>query len=83
MEAFFKAQGMKGAMLRYSVEETRARRVKLRRRTARTAYLQLEIEGHTLDADLAWHVRAWGWWVFREARKDLTATTLFTPTGSH
>ncbi|MBI4454521.1 MAG: DUF1156 domain-containing protein [Acidobacteria bacterium] len=23
------------------------------------------------DVDLAWHVRAWGWWVLREARKDL------------
>lgn len=24
-----------------------------------------------LDADLAWHVRAWGHWVLKEARKDL------------
>jgi putative DNA methylase len=23
------------------------------------------------EADLAWHVRAWGWWVLKEARKDL------------
>jgi adenine-specific DNA methylase len=23
------------------------------------------------DADLAWHVRAWGWWVLQRARKDL------------
>ena len=23
------------------------------------------------DADLAWHVRAWGWWVLQQARKDL------------
>jgi putative DNA methylase len=23
------------------------------------------------EADLAWHVRAWGWWVLQRARKDL------------
>jgi adenine-specific DNA methylase len=23
------------------------------------------------EADLAWHVRAWGWWVLKQARKDL------------
>lgn len=23
------------------------------------------------DADLAWHVRAWGWWVLQKAREDL------------
>ncbi len=23
------------------------------------------------DVDLAWHVRAWGWWVLQQARKDL------------
>ncbi len=23
------------------------------------------------EADLAWHVRAWGWWVLQQARKDL------------
>lgn len=23
------------------------------------------------DADLAWHVRAWGWWVLRKAKEDL------------
>lgn len=32
-----------------------------------------EGHGHTeeLDADLAWHVRAWGSWVLAEARKEL------------
>ncbi|MGH2360653.1 MAG: DUF1156 domain-containing protein, partial [bacterium] len=31
-------------------------------------------QGHLLeipDADLAWHVRAWGWWVLQRARADL------------
>src|SRR5438105_5412848 len=24
-----------------------------------------------IEADLAWHVRAWGWWVLQKAREDL------------
>ena len=24
-----------------------------------------------VEADLSWHVRAWGWWVLRQARKEL------------
>jgi adenine-specific DNA methylase len=32
------------------------------------------------DADLSWHVRAWGHWVLNEARKDLTE---FYPTYAH
>lgn len=30
-----------------------------------------EIEAELLDADLAWHVRAWGRWVLKRARQDL------------
>ncbi|MCL4516330.1 MAG: hypothetical protein M1379_12195 [Firmicutes bacterium] len=26
---------------------------------------------HLVDADLAWHVRAWGWWVLRRSKADL------------
>ena len=31
----------------------------------------LHFEGHCLEADLAWHVRAWGQWVLDRARRDL------------
>src|SRR5207248_3744987 len=31
----------------------------------------LQLEGATLDTDLAWHVRAWGQWVLAQARKEL------------
>ncbi len=31
----------------------------------------IETEAATLDADLAWHVRAWGWWVLQQAKADL------------
>lgn len=30
-----------------------------------------DVAAEELDADLAWHVRAWGRWVLKEARKDL------------
>lgn len=31
----------------------------------------LEAAGVSLEADLAWHVRAWGMWVLKQARKEL------------
>jgi hypothetical protein len=31
----------------------------------------LETAGVSLEADLAWHVRAWGMWVLKQARKEL------------
>ena len=71
MEAFFKAQGMKGAMLRTQLKKLGIEEAKPNTSGARQPSLNLEIEAHTLDADLAWHVRAWGWWVLREARRGL------------
>jgi len=77
MEAFFKAQGMKGAMLR---SQLRKLGLEARDGSIQQPELQdfetgrpvdLEVEEHTLEADLAWHVRAWGWWVLREARREL------------
>ncbi len=83
MEAFFKAQGLKGAMLRTqlrklgldgpAVTTAPASGKKSRRRAKgdQPVLEGLEIEEHALEADLAWHVRAWGWWVLREARREL------------
>ncbi len=78
MESFFKAQGFKGATLRsqlrkMGLDEGRQRRSRqdslLDAQTGKE--IDLTIEEHTLEADLAWHVRAWGWWVLREARREL------------
>jgi adenine-specific DNA methylase len=78
MESFFKAQGFRGATLRsqlrkLGLHEGRRRRSKqellLDAKTGKE--IDLTIEEHTLEADPAWHVRAWGWWVLREARREL------------
>src|SRR5207248_9196321 len=33
--------------------------------------LKLNTQAASVEADLAWHVRAWGWWVLQQARADL------------
>ena len=65
MEAFFKAQGVKGALLR-----TRLDRLGLAKDPAPQKDW-LESGDPLLEADLAWHVRAWGRWVLARARKEL------------
>jgi len=65
MEAFFKSQGLKGALLRTQLE-------KLGIGKNNKPFLKgFKIEDPLLEADLAWHVRAWGKWVFNHARRDL------------
>jgi adenine-specific DNA methylase len=44
---------------------------KSRRRTARKGPSVQEQMFEVPAADLAWHVRAWGWWVLQRARADL------------
>lgn len=71
MEAFFKAQGFKGALLRTQLE-------KLGLGENSAPFLAGTAPDSThLDADVAWHVRAWGKWVLDRARRDLAA---FYPT---
>jgi len=65
MDAFFKAQGLKGALLR-----TRLQRLGLGEDPA-PQLTGIEAGDPLLEADLAWHVRAWGRWVLARARKDL------------
>jgi len=31
----------------------------------------IKVDVASVEADLAWHVRAWGWWVLQQAKKDL------------
>ena len=63
MEAFLKAKGYKGVALRTLLEGLNH---------ADNTQLDLVDSGDTLlEADLAWHIRAWGRWVLAQARKDL------------
>jgi adenine-specific DNA methylase len=65
MEEYLKAQGFKGKELELQLEKFGF---------GKSASLQLpgmETAGVSLEADLAWHVRAWGTWVLKEARKEL------------
>lgn len=69
MEAYFKAQGMKGADLQVQLAS-----LGLNDEDSTTSQPQLtgiRTRVVSAEADLAWHVRAWGWWVLQQARADL------------
>ena len=63
----FKAQGFKGALLTCTQLEGKLGLGE----NPQPQLTGLKIEEATLEADLAWHVRAWGWWVLQKAKADL------------
>ena len=74
MESFLKANGFKGAGLRTMLE---------RLGLSDGGEIQLDAlpqDDPTLNANLAWHVRAWGRWVLAQARKVLAP---YYPTYAH
>jgi putative DNA methylase len=69
MEAYFKAKGFKDATMRVQLES-----LGLNGDKGATSQPQLTgIRTHvaSVEADLAWHIRAWGWWVLQQAKADL------------
>ena len=78
MTAYFKAKGLTPAVVKRHV---RALSPLVAQRAAGIAgvergenlplFLDPELDPALLDADLAWHVRAWGQWVLKEVRRDL------------
>ncbi|MEG3967142.1 DUF1156 domain-containing protein [Microcoleus sp. T2B6] len=70
MESYFKAQGLKGASLKRQLEKLNLDKdkEKITGWDEAAAYVESSV---TIEADLAWHVRAWGLWVLNQARKDL------------
>lgn len=66
MEAFFKAKGLSKAQIRQHLE-------KLGHAGDSPNLPKLDLKGGNLEADLAWHVRAWGQWVLARARRDLAS----------
>lgn len=65
MESFFKAQGLSGASLAAELKK-----LGLDDEASTLRLPGMEPDAN-LRADLAWHVRAWGWWVLQRARADL------------
>lgn len=65
MESFFKAQGFKGKMLRQRLEAIGFTTDGERSLTG------MGFEPPRIEADLAWHVRAWGQWVLARARSEM------------
>jgi putative DNA methylase len=64
MEAFFKEQGFTGTKLNAQLDRLGLRETNAPMLTG----LQTDA---SLEADLAWHVRAWGQWVLKNARREL------------
>lgn len=65
MEDYLKAQGFKSKELELQLEKFGFGK------SASQQLPGMETDGVSLEADLAWHVRAWGRWVLKEARKEL------------
>jgi adenine-specific DNA methylase len=69
MEGYLKAKGYKGRALQKQLalfgldDETQPATL--------TDLMGMTDEKASIEADLAWHVRAWGWWVLQQARTDL------------
>ncbi len=69
MEGYFKAKGLKDAALRVQLAS-----LGLPSQEQAASQPQLtgaQVEVASVEADLAWHVRAWGWWVLQQAKADL------------
>ena len=64
MAGFFKAQGLGKKELERALED-------LGHRQSQQTLAYLDLGKATLEADLAWHVRAWGQWVLSQARREL------------
>ena len=80
-ESFLKSQGFKGATLRTQLERmglaeknSAPERVPAssgRKAGGAQSGFDLGDDSRLFEADLAWHVRAWGWWVLQRAKADL------------
>src|SRR5437764_4483532 len=67
MESYFKAKGFKGAALEIQLSS-----LGLKKDHANQPQLMsMQTNVVSVEADLAWHVRAWGWWVQQRSKADL------------
>jgi adenine-specific DNA methylase len=68
MAAYLKALGLKPAAIRTQLDLLARQMPK---ESQGEMFEHLQLDPALLEADLAWHVRAWGRWVLREARREL------------
>ncbi len=69
MESYFKAKGFKDASLKVQLKALSLESSLKVPSQGQLPTIHTEIS--SVDADLAWHVRAWGWWVLQQAKNDL------------
>src|SRR2546421_1468920 len=67
MESYFKAKGFKGATLDIQLSTLGLKKD----HTNQPQLMGMQTNVVSVEADLAWHVRAWGWWVLQQAKADL------------
>ena len=73
MEAFLKAKGYKGARLRTQLQRLGHGNGEIQLDALSESELESGRSDPLIEADLAWHVRAWGRWVLARARRELAA----------
>ena len=69
MEGYFKAKGFKDAALRVQLESLGLNGQE--KGTSQPQLPTIRADVISVEADLAWHVRVWGWWVLQQAKADL------------
>src|SRR6266576_4677955 len=67
MESYFKDKGFKGAVLEAQLSSLGLKKDQ----TSQPQLMEMQTNAVSIEADLAWHVRAWGWWVLQRAKADL------------
>src|SRR6266566_4874163 len=67
MESYFKAKGFKGATLEVQLTSLGLPM----NQASQPQLIGIQTKVASVEADLAWHVRAWGWWVLQQAKADL------------
>ncbi len=69
MEGYFKAKGLKDAALQVQLASLGL--PSQEQATSQPQLTGVQVEVASVETDLVWHVRAWGWWVLQQARADL------------
>ena len=73
MEAFLKSKGFKSARLRAQLERLGHGKGEVQLDALSQSEFASGRSDPLIEADLAWHVRAWGRWVLARARRELAA----------